>query len=428
MAPPRAIVRWHNRGRVNGRSPVDVNILHVIHSIDPRSGGPSHALRGLVAEQVRRGHRVAILTTNAQSAEPWAAEAEFRARMAADPALAGVELVMARAYGRSRPFARYSWTPEGRRWLARRLADVHLRPHILHIHGVFSHLTTFAPRLARRHGVPYILRPAGTFSPPCLAMGRRNLKRWFTAAFVARDLRQAAAVQATTPAEAEELRHQFGLEHVAIVPHGVAMPPENGATADQARAALGLPRLARVILYLSRLAPKKRPHWVAQALLQLRAGGQEVVAVFAGPDAGAEQELDRAIATLQLQDAVCRVGFVTGSEKDRLLAAADVLVLPSRSENFGVVVVEALAHGLPAVVTPGVASHIHVDASGCGRTVADCLDAFVDGVRQVLAAGRDELGRRGRQYVARNLTWQAVADQMEALYRDILRQWQTLAH
>jgi len=397
-----------------------VRILHIIHSVDPRSGGPSHALRGLVAEQVRQGHQVTILTTNAQSAEPWAQEAEYRARIQADPALAAAEVFIAKAYGRSRPFARFSWTPQAWRWLRRRLRDRNLRPDVLHIHGVFSHLTTLAPRLARRYGVPYILRPAGTFSPPCLAMGRRNLKRWFTNLFVAGDLRRAGAVQATTPAEAEELCAQFGLRRVAVVPHGVAVPWANGTTPDEARAALGLPPAARVILYLSRLAPKKRPEWVAEALARLRPDNPGLVAVFAGPDAGAEHDLDQAIAAAGLQDAIRRFGFVTGGQKEQLLAAADVLVLPSRSENFGVVVVEAMAHGVPVVVTPGVASHIHVDASGGGLTVDDTLDAFVAGLRQVLSADRRHLGRRGREYVENHLTWQAVTRHVEELYQAVI--------
>ncbi|GAB6188086.1 glycosyltransferase [Thermopirellula anaerolimosa] len=396
-------------------------ILHVIHSIDPRSGGPSHALRGLVQEQVRRGHHVTILTTDAQSAEPWAPEGEYRARMQADPAFSGSEIFIAHGFGRSRIFARYTWTPEGRRWLARRLRDQAVQPDVLHIHGVFSHLTTLTPRLARRFGVPYVMRPAGTFSPRCLALGRTSLKRWFTRLFVHQDLKSSSAVQATTPAEADELRRQFSLDNVRVIPHGVALPSSASGDVRSARHELGVPGDAKLVLYLSRITPKKRVSWVIEAVGRLSEQWPDLVGIVAGPDAGAERELRDATAAARLNGRIRRYGFATGELKARLFQAADVLVLPSQSENFGVVVVEAMAHGVPVVVTPGVASHIYVDASGCGMTVEDSIDGVTEGIRRLLQADKSELGRRGREYVEKHLTWPAVAKQVDDLYESVLR-------
>ena len=397
-----------------------MHILHVIHSIDPRSGGPSHSLRGLVEEQVRRGHRVAILTTNAQSALPWLPDEEFRHRMLTDPHFVGAELFIARGYGRTRLLGRYTWTPEGKRWLRRCLRDPQSRPDIIHIHGVFSHLTTFTPRLARRFGVPYILRPAGTFSPKCLRMGRHNLKRWFTILFVSKDLHLAAAVQATTPAEADELERQFGLHHVVTIPHGVHLA-QTAMNPLEARAKLGLPSESTIVLYLSRIAPKKRTDWVVEAVARLRSNFPNLFCVIAGPEAGAGNTLDSVVRRTNLNGQLKRFGFVQGPEKEQLFCASDLLVLPSQSENFGVIVVEAMAHGLPVVLTPGVASHIYVDAAGCGFTVEDSVDAVAEGIRKVLLSDRTELGRRGREYVEKHLTWPAVVDKLDELYQSILQ-------
>ena len=307
------------------------------------------------------------------------------------------------------------------RWLRHRLANPDSRPDIVHIHGVFSHLTTFAPRLARRFGVPYIMRPAGTFAPRCMALGRTAMKRWFTALFVAKDLRLAAAVQATTPAEENELREQFGLNNVVVIPHGVAGVNDAPNHVAEARRALNIPERAKVLLYLSRVAPVKRPHWVIHAASKLLPKYPDLVTIFAGPDAGAESQLAAAIASSRLNGQVKRFGFVTGDQKRQLFEAADVLVLPSQSENFGVVVVEAMAHGLPVVVTPGVASHIYVDASGCGLTVDDNVDALTEGIRKLLQADKTKLGESGREYVRFYLTWPVITEQMERLYESIVR-------
>jgi glycosyltransferase involved in cell wall biosynthesis len=369
---------------------------------------------------VRRGHRVVILTTNAQSALPWLRDAEFRDRMLSDPQFSGSELFIARGYGRTGLLSRYTWTPGGKRWLGRRLRDPQNRPEIIHIHGVFSHLTTFTPRLARRFRVPYILRPAGTFSPKCLKMGRHRLKRWFTRIFVSKDLHCAAAVHATTPAEAEELKQQFGLQNVVTIPHGVPVP-NLAMSAHEARSWLGIPTEAIVLLYLSRIAPKKRIDWVVEAVARLRADFPNLFCVVAGPEAGAGQTLEAAIQRTNLNGHIKRFGFVQGAQKEQLLCAADLFVLPSESENFGVAVVEAMAYGVPVVVTPGVASHVYVDAAGCGFTVEDSVEAVAEGIRRVLKSDRAELGRRGQEYVKRHLTWSVVVDKLDELYQHILQ-------
>ncbi len=100
---------------------------------------------------------------------------------------------------------------------------------------------------------------------------------------------------------------------------------------------------------------------------------------------------------------------------------ADVFVLPSRDENFGMAVVEAMAHSVPTVVTRGVAAHEYVDASGGGVTVGDTADALAEGIRQMLAGDRAKIGTRGRDFVESNLSWLAVGRQIEQLYSDVQR-------
>jgi glycosyltransferase involved in cell wall biosynthesis len=397
-----------------------VNILHILHSLDPRSGGPSNALRGLVRAQVARGHRVAIVATTAQSAEPWAPRDEFVARMLADPAFAGAEVLIGRAWGRRRPWSRFSYCPHTIRLLARRLASPETRPEVVHIHGAFSHLTIRAAQLARQWRIPYIVRPAGSFDEACLAKGMAQWKRVFLRLFHRRDLRLAAAVHVTSQAEAEHLGRTAPGCRLAVVPHGVELP--DAPLPEQVEAFLSrFPQLRgkRVVLFLSRLHEKKRPQWLVEAFCRLRHEMPNLALVLAGPDAGLADGLKLRAQAAGLNGQAVLPGFVQGPDKAAAFSLAHVFCLPSQDENFGVAVVEAMAHGVPVVVTPGVASHVYVDAAGCGLTVADDLDGLTEGLRRLLRSDRAELGRRGRQYVEKHLTWPAVADQLDALYRTV---------
>ncbi|MGQ9919482.1 MAG: glycosyltransferase, partial [Bryobacteraceae bacterium] len=137
-----------------------------------------------------------------------------------------------------------------------------------------------------------------------------------------------------------------------VIPHGVDLPPTNalaGKTDFLARYPQWKDR--RILLFLSRLHEKKRPSWLIRALAALRGDFPDLGVIFAGPDAGAKEELEILSRQLGVEERVGLIGFVQGEEKSQLLAAADLFCLPSQHENFGVAVVEAMAHGVPVVVT-----------------------------------------------------------------------------
>ncbi len=399
-----------------------MRILHVIHSVDSRSGGPSAALRATVRYQRATGHEVHVLATTAQSAEPWASETEFRHAIVSDPDLGDGVTTLLHAWGRRGLWSRYAYTPAARRWLLRRFGDCRTRPEVVHIHGVFSHLTTAAAHLCRHMNIPYVLRPAGSFIPVCFKMGRSGLKSLFLHLFLKRDLSRAAAVHATSSVEAYSLSRLVPRANVVTIPHGVSLPNTDGD--DLARMFYSRhPHLfgTTIVLFLARVHPIKRPSWVVEAVARLASAFPDLFLVAAGNDAGAMAQVQETVRRLQLGDRCLFPGFLRGEEKEQVLAAADVFVLPSISENFGVAVVEAMAHGVPVVVTPGVAAHEYVDAAGCGFTVEDSIEAVAEGIRKVLQSDRDELGRRGREYVARHLTWPVIVGKLDELYRKVLR-------
>lgn len=397
-----------------------MKILHVIHSIDPRSGGPSHAIRSMAREQARAGHDVAVLTTTVQSAEPWASRQSYTGRMDADPDFSNVELHLAPAFGRRKPWCRYAFSPEAARWLQQRLNDELRGPDVVHIHGTFSHVTSAAAVAARRSGIPYILRPAGSLNRRCFSRGRRRLKQLFNRLYLDNDLRCAARVQAMSSAEADELDSCCPGIRVCVIPHGVAVPSLERPHAERVLFDR-FPELRgrRVVLFLGRLDAKKRPEIAIEAIARLQSQYANIALLLAGPDAGHSDVIQDVIARFQLQDRIVLGGFLQGEIKAAAFRASDVFVLPSLDENFGVAVAEAMAHGTPVLLTPGVATHRFVQESGAGLTVEGQPAAFAHGLAKLLSGDREEIGARGRRFVEQNLSWPAVIRQLDELYAGV---------
>ncbi len=399
-----------------------MKVLHVIHSLDLRSGGPSNAIRCLVGEQVRARHLVSLVATDRQSAEPWAPRNQYLRQMLRDPAFQGAEVFLGRALGRRRPWLRYAYSPECKRWLRRKLIRAETRPDLIHIHGGFSHLTSAAAAMARRRGIPYVLRPAGCLDLACYRSGHRRLKQMFSQLHLKKDALGAAVVQATMPAEAEEIHRWLPGVRVKVVPLGAAVPDlDLDHAAEEFFAKFPELRGRRLLLYMSRIAPKKRLELLVEAIAALRAELPDLTLLVAGHDAGHLEAVEAAIRRLHVADRVVFAGFLQGELKHGALAASHLFALPSVDENFGVAVVEAMAHGVPVIVTRGVGTHVFVDKSGCGRTVDGGVPSIAEAVRCLLSGKRQLLGQRGRRFVEEHVSWRAISRQLDDLYQEICK-------
>jgi glycosyltransferase involved in cell wall biosynthesis len=399
-----------------------MRILHVIHSLDRRSGGPSNSLRGLVQAQTARSDDVAILTTTIQSAEPWAKPGDYVRGLEQEACFDGVELSIQPAYGRHRPWSRWGYSPACVRDLRERLSSPARRPEIVHIHGLFSHLTSTAARWARRADIPYVLRPAGGLDPWCLQAKRRVAKQLLLSLFVRPDVRSAAWLHAMSAAEAEVLAGWAPPGAVRCLPHGVELPAGLDAARVEFEQHHPEVRGRRAILFLGRVHAKKRPELLVEAVHSIRDQFPRAILIIAGHDDGHAAAVRRRIDELQMGADVVFTGFLTGSLKTGAYAASEVFVLPSRDENFGLGAIEAMAHGTATIVTRGVGAHAHIDQSGGGLTVNDDLSSLADGLRAVLSQNPRNIGRRGAEYVREHLTWDSIARQLDQLYRDCLPQ------
>lgn len=398
-----------------------MRILHVIHSLDPRSGGPSHALRGLIAHQIAAGERVSVLTTTAQACEPWMPIEDFRRRILAEPAFDGVELFIGRSYGRQWPWSRFGYAPTCARWLGKFCQTPERRPDVVHIHGVFAHVTQLSATIARRQSVPYVIRPAGSLDPTAICLRNVLGKRVVVHAYLKRDLQQAAFVQAMSDSEAQHLRELAPAARVLMVPHGIDLPKK---CSDEVVRVWHkrFPELVgkRQILFVGRLHSKKQPELLVRALSRLNGEFADLALVLAGSDAGHRGFVESEVRRTGLTDRVVFADFVQGDLKRGAFAAAAVFALPSQHENFGVAVIEAMAHGVPVLVSPHVAAHTYVDQSGAGTTAPDTVDGIVHGLRELLRQDRDSLGANGRRFVETHLTWAAIERQLARHYESAI--------
>jgi glycosyltransferase involved in cell wall biosynthesis len=281
------------------------------------------------------------------------------------------------------------------------------KPVLLHDHGVWLPSNHFVADIARSDHVPLVISSRGMLSPWAL-----NAKKWRKRIawlfYQKRDLNSARMLHATSDGEAGELRALGLSPQIAIIPNGIELPPDNQES---------LSSRERIVLFLSRIHPKKGLLDLVQAWGLLRPRGWRVI--VAGNDDGHYQpKVQAAAAAHGVERDFEFVGSIDDRKKWALYKKAHLFVLPSYSENFGMVIAEALACGVPVITTRATPwSELHEHR--CGWWTETGVDALVRGLREAFDlndAERREMGQRGRQLVATNYTWSGVAAKMCMAY------------
>jgi glycosyltransferase involved in cell wall biosynthesis len=313
----------------------------------------------------------------------------------------------------------YKVSPGFARWISRRVGDYDL----VHIHALFSFTSVIAAWAARRAGVPYVVRPLGTITQYGVTQRRPWLKRLSLKLIEGPILRHAAAVHFTAEAEHVEA------ESLGIPMRGVVIPLgiEPVALGDASVLLARFPALknCRLLLFLSRLDPKKNVEGLLQAYSLCNKAFPDTRLLIAGDgDVGYVAGLKKLAGELGLADRVVWLGHVEGEQKTAALAAAQVFVLPSFSENFGIAAAEALMAGLPCVLGKGVAIADEVAEAGAGLVTSPEPEAIARALQEVLANEdrRMAMGRRATALATKRYSLEAMGARLHALYSRILRQ------
>ena len=333
-------------------------------------------------------------------------------------ALAGAE-VGVWAPDRSTP---YAW-PEREQGIqplsgtAKEALDVFGTTSVIHDNGIWLPHNHALCRRATELQLPRAVSIRGMLEPWALRH-KAWKKRVAWQVYQERDLRRAASHHATSEREADHLR-RLGLGvPITTIPNGIDIPswPE----LCRLRSA-HLSRKNKIALFLGRLYPVKGLPMVVEAWARVRPKGWNLV--IAGPDeAGHRTEIERTVRRHGLTEQVSLPGSVALQDRLSVYATADLFVLPSYSESFGMAIGEALACGLPVVTTTGT-PWSQITVRGCGWYVTPTVEGLAGALRNATssdAATLINMGLIGREYVAEEFGWQAVAKRMIELYRNIV--------
>lgn len=383
-----------------------MRVLHLVASVGQYSGGLGPTALGLAYAQQALGCEVAVWCLDSpeqavQATREWGANVPILTMAVVGPAAIG-------------------YSPAAERMAS---SEAGARYDVLHQHSIWmaNSRVTNCWRTAFR--CPTVISPHGALNE--YARRRSRWKKWLAwQSYEGENLRLASCLMHTAEPEAESFR-KYGLTNpMACVPNGVSDAwLESIGSADRFRQQHAIPPNKRLLLFLSRVHPIKGLPLLFGALASLRQRMGNWCLVIAGPDeVGHRRELELLAQKLDIDDRVQFIGPLSGSDKRDAFAAADVFVLPTHSENFAIVVAEALGTGVPVITTHG-APWQELQTNQCGWWVGVNTNAIREALQDALARSPDELcqmGRRGRELVERRYTWARAAQMTVDVYAWLL--------
>ena len=364
-----------------------MKVIHIISSISRLNGGPSRSSQALVAALSKAGCDAWLLSCTVGETA-WVDGVKHFAAPKEDEPL--------------------------KVFFARQLETV--QPDLIHLHGMWQWSIHVAVCVARQMKIPYIVAPRGMLEPWSLAQ-----KKWKKCLammlYQRRDLNKAVALHATAPSEAAQFRRLGFTQAIIEAPNGVIVPAElpNWSHSDGVHRAL----------FVSRMHPKKGVLELVEAWGRVRPANWVCELVYTMNSAFERQyeaQVKARARKLGLEQQFTFTGSLMDESKWVAYRRADLFALPTHSENFGIVIAEALWAELPVITTKG-APWQELETRRCGWWVDIGVEPLADTLRKAMGlsdAERCEMGMRGRKLVKEKYTWKAACDAMGEGYQRIV--------
>jgi glycosyltransferase involved in cell wall biosynthesis len=341
-----------------------MKILQVTPFFSPVHGGSAEVPYQLSKELAKRGHEVAVYTSDYKLSSEY---------------VSSISEIEVRSFKTWLGMAKFFITPG----MAVRVKKAIKNFNIVHMHNYYTFQNVILHHYVKKHDIPYVLQAHGSVAT---YFERGSLKKIFDAIWGYAILKDASKLIAVTPTEAERYKSMgVSEDKIEIVPHGINPTEfEDLPRRGEFRRKYGLNDYQSIILYLGRINKIKGLDLLASAFAGLSGDFNEAKLVIVGPDDGYLLALERLIKQLEIEEKVLFTGPLYGEEKLQAYVDADVYVLPSSYEIFGITVLEACACGTPVIVTDrcGIADVIDNQA---GLVVPYDKNQLQDVLRHVLS-------------------------------------------
>jgi len=384
-----------------------MKILQVVPYFVPAwdYGGPVSSVYNMSKQLVKRGHQVTVYTTDALNAK-----SRLRERV---ETLDGIEVRRFRNFSNTMAYHYNVFLSPGMISATKKEISSF---DIIHLNEYRTVQNVVISRYARIYGTPYILQARGSL-PRIIT--RRGLKKVYDNIWGYSLLKDASKVIAITQIETEQYkRMQVSEDKIEIVPNGVdltefsSLPPRG-----EFKEKWGISNSHKMVLFLSRIHQIKGLDILVQAFAKLLKTTDDVKLVIAGPDDGYLPPLKEMIKESSIAESVILTGPLYGREKLAAYVDAEVYVLPSSYDIFGITVLEACACGTPVIVTDrcGIANAIDDKAGTC---IPYDNQALFEAIRDILGDNdrRQEFGKKGKSLVGDRFNWEKIGGQIEDIY------------